>query len=238
MLKMEEARATNKIEIKTNLSKEKIEFINSAYTEEIDYWKRAAFRGKNEEEKKHLTNLPPSRGFFWLVKTLGKDCAENINGIIFYLKKNYSNHNREQVRIDIPQDICSISFEEMPNRIKTYSKSIIDVENTTLKNKAAFEAAFGKALPNRFEDWIQREYGVKNKQSTIIKNCISWQTLLQSYLTVELIQLVLLKTKIFLLITFKTTTHRGIMLLTAVVKIAIYTLGSQNVLWHLEAMLK
>ena len=127
----------------------------------------------------------------------------------------------------------------MPNRIKTYSKSIIDVENTTLKNKAAFEAAFivyrhdkmsGKALPNRFEDWIQREYGVKNKQSTIIKNCISWQTLLQSYLTVELIQLVLLKTKIFLLITFKTTTHRGIMLLTAVVKIAIYTLGSQNIL--------
>ena len=139
----------------------------------------------------------------------------------------------------------------MSNCIKTYSKSITDVENTTLKNKALFggwlEAAFivyrrdkmsGKALPNRFEDWIQREYGIKNKQSTIIKNCISWQTLLQSYLTVELIQLILLKTKIFLLIIFKTTTHRGIMLLTAVVKISIYTLGSQNVLSHLEAMLK
>ena len=37
---MEEARAINKIE--TNLSKEKTEFINAAYTEEVDYWKRAA----------------------------------------------------------------------------------------------------------------------------------------------------------------------------------------------------
>ena len=64
----------------------------------------------------------------------------------------------------------------MSNRIKTYSKSITDVENTTLKNKALFggwlEAAFivyrrdkmsGKALPNRFEDWIQRECGIKKQ---------------------------------------------------------------------------
>ena len=59
----------------------------------------------------------------------------------------------------------------MSNRIKTYSKSITDVENTTLKNKALFggwlEAVYrldkmsGKALPNRFEDWIQRECGIK-----------------------------------------------------------------------------
>ena len=41
---MEEARAINKIE--TNLSKEKIDFINAAQTEEIDYWKRASLGGK------------------------------------------------------------------------------------------------------------------------------------------------------------------------------------------------
>ena len=63
---MEEARTINKIE--TNLSKEKIEFINVAYTEEVDYWKSAVLEGKNEEERKQLTNQAPSRFFFWLVK--------------------------------------------------------------------------------------------------------------------------------------------------------------------------
>ena len=89
----------------------------------------------------------------------------------------------------------------------------------------------GKALPNRFEDWIQRECSKKkNKQSTIIKNWISWGALLQSYLTVELTQRILLKTMIFLLIIFKTTIRRGIMVLTAFVKISIHTLRTQNVL--------
>ena len=41
---MEEARAINKTE--TNLSKEKIDFINAAYREEVDYWKRASLGGK------------------------------------------------------------------------------------------------------------------------------------------------------------------------------------------------
>ena len=58
---MEEARAINKIE--TNLSKEEIEVINAAYTKEVDYWKRVALEGKNEEEKKQLTNEAPSRVF-------------------------------------------------------------------------------------------------------------------------------------------------------------------------------
>ena len=114
-----------------------------------------------------LTNYATSRVFL-TPKDVGKDCAENINKIAFYLKSNHSNHNREQARVDnITQDDRYISFEEMSNRLKTYSKSITDVENTTLKNKALFgrwlETAFivcrrdrvsGKALPNRFEDWI------------------------------------------------------------------------------------
>ena len=54
---------------------------------------------------------------------MGKDCAENINKLIFYLKSNYSNHNREQARVDnIPQDGCYISFEEISNRLKNSYK--------------------------------------------------------------------------------------------------------------------
>ena len=37
---MEEARVVNRTE--TSLSQEKIDFINAAYAEEVDYWKRAA----------------------------------------------------------------------------------------------------------------------------------------------------------------------------------------------------
>ena len=65
---MEEAWTVNRIEI--NLSEEKIDFINATYAEEVDYWKRAALGSKNEEERKQLTNLAPSRVFFWLVKML------------------------------------------------------------------------------------------------------------------------------------------------------------------------
>ena len=99
--------------------------------------------------------------------------------MIFYLKKNYSTHNREQTHVnDIPQDGCFISFEEMSNRLKTYSKSITEVENTTLKNKVLFEGWFstafkvyrrdktrGKILPNQFEDWIQIECGIKKTKN-------------------------------------------------------------------------
>ena len=81
---MEEARVINKIE--TNLSKEKIEFINAAYTEEVDYQKGAALEGKNEEERKQLTNQALSRVFL-ARKDAGKGCAENIHEMIYYLKK-------------------------------------------------------------------------------------------------------------------------------------------------------
>ena len=37
---MKEARGVNRIE--TNLPQEKIDFINAAYAEEVDYWQRAA----------------------------------------------------------------------------------------------------------------------------------------------------------------------------------------------------
>ena len=72
----------------------------------------------------------------------------------------------------------------MPNYLKAYSKSAVEVEN--VKNKVLFGGWLstaakvfrrnkmrGKNLPNRFEDWILRECGIKNKQFTIIKICTS-----------------------------------------------------------------
>ena len=72
----------------------------------------------------------------------------------------------------------------MPNYLKAYSKSVVEVEN--VNNKVLFggwlltaakvfrrDKMRGKNLPNRFEDWILRECGIKNKQFTIIKICTS-----------------------------------------------------------------
>ena len=61
-------------------------------------------------------------------KDAGKSRAKNIREMLFYLKKNYSPHNEDH----------SFSFEEMSNYLKTYSKSIIEVKNMTLKNKVLF----------------------------------------------------------------------------------------------------
>ena len=77
---MEEARVENRTE--TTLPQEKIEFINAAYAEEVDYWKRAALRSKNEEERQVLTNLAPSRAFL-ARKDAGKSSAENIYETLF-----------------------------------------------------------------------------------------------------------------------------------------------------------
>ena len=88
---------------------EKIDFINAAYPEEANYWKRAALGSKNEEERKQLTNLAPARVFL-ARRDAGKSSTKNIHEMFFYLKKNYSPHNEVQARIDdIPQD-DSFSF--------------------------------------------------------------------------------------------------------------------------------
>ena len=132
---------------------------------------------------KKSTNLAPSRVFL-ICKDAGKSSAENIHEMIFYLKKNYSAHNREQARVDdIPQDGWSISFEEMSNHLKTYSKSVTEGENTTSKTKVLLrgwlstpfkvyrrDKTRGKTLPSRFGDWIQRECGIAKQTIHNYKN--------------------------------------------------------------------
>ena len=55
--------------------------------------------------------------------------------MLSYLKNNYSLHTEERAFIeDIPQDDRFL-FEEMSDYLKTFSKSVLEVENMTLKNK-------------------------------------------------------------------------------------------------------
>ena len=71
---------------------------------------------------------------FLVRKDAEKSSVESIYEMLFYLRKNYSPHTEEQARIeDIPQD-DRFSFEEVSDYLKTFSKSIIEVENM-IENK-------------------------------------------------------------------------------------------------------
>ena len=83
----------------------------------------------------------------------------------FLFKKNYSTNNKQQARVDdIPQDGCSVSVEEMSNRLKTYSKSITEVENTTLKNKVLLEEWLSTAFKvYRHNRCVEKRYQIDLK---------------------------------------------------------------------------
>ena len=70
------------------------------------------------------------------LKDAVKSFVENIHEMLFYLRNNYSPHTKEQAFIeDIPQD-DRFSFEEIYQiYLKTFSKSIRQVENISLNNK-------------------------------------------------------------------------------------------------------
>ena len=56
--------------------------------------------------------------------------------MLFYLKNEYLPHNEERAFIeDIPQE-DRFTFEAISNYLKTFSKSIKEVENMSFKNKA------------------------------------------------------------------------------------------------------
>ena len=74
----------------------------------------------------------------------------------------------------------------MSDYLKSFSKSVIEVENMALKNKVLLvgwisttakvfrcDKMRGKILPNRFEDWMFKVCGIKNKQFIIITIFIS-----------------------------------------------------------------
>ena len=81
-----------------------------------------------------------------------------------------------------PQD-DRFSFEEISDYLKTFSKSVIEVENMTLKNKVLLGGWLSttakvfrcdkmreKYLPNRFEVRMLREYRIKKQTIHNYKN--------------------------------------------------------------------
>ena len=71
----------------------------------------------------------------------------------------------------------------MSDYLKTFSKSVIEAENMTLKNKLLLGGCIstaakvfrrdkmrGKNLPNRFDDWMLRECGMKKQTIYNYKN--------------------------------------------------------------------
>ena len=138
----------------------------------------------------------------------------------------------------------------MSNHLKTYSKSVTEVENTTSKTKVLLRGwlstAFkvyrrdktrGKTLPNRFGDWIQRECGIAKQTIHNYKNLYKLMSIAPKLFNCRVNTTYFIKIIIFLLIIFETSRiHRGVIPLTAFVKIATHTLQTQNILWHLEAV--
>ena len=63
---------------------------------------------------------------------------KNNNEIIFNLKNQYSPHNEERETFieDITSQEYQFTFEAISDSLKTFSKSIKDFENISLKNKA------------------------------------------------------------------------------------------------------
>ena len=63
--------------------------------------------------------------------------VKNVNEIIFNLKNQFLPHNEERGTFieDIPSQEDQFTFEAISDSIKTFSKLIKEVENTSLKNK-------------------------------------------------------------------------------------------------------
>ena len=90
-----------------------------------------------ENEKKQLTDLAPARVFL-ARKAAIKNVKKHVVKHCFYLKNQYLPRNEEQRTFieDISSQEDILSFEVITDYIKTFSKSIKEVENMSLKKKA------------------------------------------------------------------------------------------------------
>ena len=111
---------------------------------------------------------------------------KNVGEIILYLKNQYSPHNEGRGTFieDIPSQEDQFTFEAMSDSLKTFSKSIKEVENVSLKNKVLLggwiltaakifrrdKNVRGKDLPGQFEDWMYIECGMKKQMIYNYKN--------------------------------------------------------------------
>ena len=125
-----------------------------------------------------MTDLASLRAFL-ARKAAVKNDVKNVHEIIFYLKNQYLPYNEAQGTSieDIPNKRDQFLFKVIPNYLKTFSKSIKEVENMSLKNEILLGGWISKAakvfkrnknmrgenLPVRFEDWIYKECRIKNQ---------------------------------------------------------------------------
>ena len=131
-----------------------------------------------------LTNVATLKVSLYRKKSVKE--VKIVNEILCYLKNKYLPHNEEQEAYigDIPSKEEQLTFETISDSIKIFSKSIGEVENTNLKNKALLGGWIsiaakvfrheknirGENLPDRFEDWSYRERGMKKQMSYNYKN--------------------------------------------------------------------
>ena len=118
-----------------------------------------------ENEAKELIELAPSRVI--LVRKVKNEKIVNVDQIIFSLKSQYLTHNDEERTFteDIPSEENMPSFETITGYLKTFSKSIKEDENASLKNKTlmggwiliASKVYRHENLSGRFEDLLYQE---------------------------------------------------------------------------------
>ena len=98
----------SRIEVKetkteVDLHKEQEDFINYAYEKGLQYWKSATLKSVSENEAGELIELAPRTVI--LVSKAKNQKFDNIEGIIFYLKSQYLQHNPED-RTFISNILC------------------------------------------------------------------------------------------------------------------------------------
>ena len=137
---MDEARTANRIEV--NLTQEKLDFINDANQKQLQHQKNIVSAGKNENERKELTDLAPLREFLTRKDIIKNDTAMTANEMNFYLKNNYLPYEEEQGAfikgIPFQEDQ---SFENISGRLKTFAKSMKENENFSLKGKTLINSS-------------------------------------------------------------------------------------------------
>ena len=140
MLKSFEEKKMDEVKerrIEVELHQEKVDFINDAYEEGLEYWKREALESvSTENEARELIELAPRKVI--LVRKAKNQKFVNIDEIIFHLKLHYLEHNAEDRTFipNIPSE--DPSFEAITGNLKTFSKSIKEDENLRLKSKSLF----------------------------------------------------------------------------------------------------
>ena len=162
-------------EIEVNLSQEKISFINDSYQKEVK-------KVSAENEAKGLIDLAPSTVFKIFKAAIKNGKKMNIDKIKFYLKSRYSTDNKNQITFiqDIPSQEDVHFLEVISDYLKTFSKSMKEDENMSLKNKVLFVACISiaakayrngkivkkKDVLHRFEDSKYIECKIKKANSS------------------------------------------------------------------------